>query len=85
MDPAYSLRMQSSQSTTMLAALVFVAPTQQAGLVHTLPTSLLVIGLGELLVEAAVAVAVVAAAEVEEVVRTAAVAFAQEQLVASAY
>ena len=69
----------------MLAAVVFVAPTQQADLVHTLPTSLLVIDLGELLVEAAFAVAVVAAAEVEEVVQPAAVAFAQEERLASAY
>ena len=84
MDPACCLRMQSSQSTTMLAAVVFVAPTQQAGLVHTPPGSLLVIYPGELLVEAAFAVAVVAA-EVEEVVQPAAVAFVQEERVASAY
>ena len=85
MDPAYCLRMQCPESTTMLAAVVFVAPTQQADLVHTLPTSLLVIYPGELLVEAAFAVAVVAAAEVEEVVQPAAVVFVQEERVASAY
>ena len=84
MDPAYCLRMQCPESTTMLAAVVFVAPTQQADLVHTLPTSLLVIDLGELLVEAAFAVAVVAAG-VGEVVRTDAVVFVQEERVASAY
>ena len=69
----------------MLAAVVFVAPTQQADLVHTPPRSLLVIYPGELLVEAAFAVAVVAAAEVEEVVQPAAVVFVQEERVASAY